>query len=74
MNAAYRTVQVIGHHIATTGTALTEEIPSGDVVNTVAADAMRSAARTTSSRVSSDQSSPGSSCHSYFFQPPSNSV
>ncbi len=41
MNAAYRTVQVIGHHIATTGTALTEEIPSGDVVNTVAADAMR---------------------------------
>ncbi|HEY1223247.1 MAG TPA: ABC transporter ATP-binding protein, partial [Acidimicrobiales bacterium] len=41
MNAAYRTVQVIGHHISTTGTALTDEIPSGDVVNTVAADAMR---------------------------------
>jgi len=41
MSAAYRTVQVIGHHISITGTALIEEIPSGDVVNTVAADAMR---------------------------------
>jgi ABC-type multidrug transport system fused ATPase/permease subunit len=41
MSAAYRTVQVIGRHISTTGTALTEQIPSGDVVNTVAADAMR---------------------------------
>ncbi len=41
MNAAYRTVQVIGHHIARTGTSVTDEIQSGDVVNTVAADAMR---------------------------------
>jgi ABC-type multidrug transport system fused ATPase/permease subunit len=41
MNAAYRTVQLIGRHISTTGTALTDEIPAGDVVNTVAADAMR---------------------------------
>ncbi|MHB1087403.1 MAG: ABC transporter ATP-binding protein [Acidimicrobiales bacterium] len=41
MHAAYRTVQVIGRHIASTGTALTDEIPSGDIVNTVAADAMR---------------------------------
>jgi ABC-type multidrug transport system fused ATPase/permease subunit len=41
MNAAYRTIQVIGRHIATTGPALTDEIPAGDVVNTVAADAMR---------------------------------
>ena len=41
MHAAYRTVQVIGHHITITGTALTDEIPSGDIVNTVAADAMR---------------------------------
>lgn len=41
MSAAYRTVQVIGRHISTTGTALTDEIPAGDVVNTVAADAMR---------------------------------
>jgi len=41
MNAAYRTVQVIGHHIASTGSALTDEIPAGDIVNTVASDAMR---------------------------------
>lgn len=41
MSASYRTVQVIGRHITTTGTALTDEIPAGDVVNTVAADAMR---------------------------------
>lgn len=41
MNAAYRTVQAIGHHVAATGTALTDEIPAGDIVNTVAADAMR---------------------------------
>lgn len=41
MNAAYRTVQVIGTHVAKTGPALTDEIPAGDVVNTVAADAMR---------------------------------
>jgi ABC-type multidrug transport system fused ATPase/permease subunit len=41
MNAAYRTVQVIGHHVARTGTAVTDVIPAGDVVNTVASDAMR---------------------------------
>ena len=41
MNAAYRTVQVIGQHISHTGTALTDEIPAGDIVNTVASDAMR---------------------------------
>ena len=41
MNAAYRTVQVIGHHVSRTGTAVTDEIPAGDIVNTVAADAMR---------------------------------
>ncbi len=41
MNATYRTVQTVGRHITTTGPALTDEIPSGDVVNTVAADAMR---------------------------------
>jgi ABC-type multidrug transport system fused ATPase/permease subunit len=41
MSASYRTVQVIGRHITITGTALTDEIPAGDVVNTVAADAMR---------------------------------
>ena len=41
MTATYRTIQLIGRRIATAGTALTDEIPSGDVVNTVAADAMR---------------------------------
>ena len=41
MNASYKTVQVIGHHISKTGTAITDEIPAGDVVNTVASDAMR---------------------------------
>lgn len=41
MNATYRTIQVIGRHVASTGPALTDEIPAGDVVNTVAADAMR---------------------------------
>ena len=41
MNASYKTVQVIGHHVAKTGTAVTDEIPSGDIVNTVASDAMR---------------------------------
>jgi ABC-type multidrug transport system fused ATPase/permease subunit len=41
MNAAYRTVQVIGHHLSRTGSAMTDAIPSGDIVNTVAADAMR---------------------------------
>ncbi len=41
MQAAYRTVQVVGKHISVAGTALTDEIPSGDIVNTVAADAMR---------------------------------
>lgn len=41
MNASYKTVQVIGHHVAKTGTAITDVIPAGDVVNTVASDAMR---------------------------------
>lgn len=41
MNAAYRTVQVIGRHVSRHGSALAEEVTSGDVVNTVAADAMR---------------------------------
>ena len=41
MHAAYRTVQVIGHHLSRSGSALTDAIPSGDIVNTVAADAMR---------------------------------
>ncbi len=41
MNAAYRTVESITRHVATSGTAVTDIIPSGDIVNTVGADAMR---------------------------------
>ena len=41
MWASFRTVQLVGRHVASSGTALTDEIPAGDVVNTVAADAMR---------------------------------
>ncbi len=41
MNAAYRTIQLVGRHVSEAGTAVTDQIPSGDVVNTVAADAMR---------------------------------
>ncbi len=41
MNAAFKTVQVIGQHLSHTGTAVIEEIAAGDVVNTVASDAMR---------------------------------
>jgi ABC-type multidrug transport system fused ATPase/permease subunit len=41
MNAAYRTIQVIGHQLSVTGSAMTDDISSGDIVNTVAADAPR---------------------------------
>jgi ABC-type multidrug transport system fused ATPase/permease subunit len=41
LRATYRTIQLLGHHAAATGTSLSEAIPSGDVVNTVAADAGR---------------------------------
>ncbi|MGC8510649.1 MAG: ABC transporter transmembrane domain-containing protein [Acidimicrobiales bacterium] len=41
MWAAYRTVQLIGRHATLATTALVDEIPAGDVVNTVASDAMR---------------------------------
>ncbi len=41
MHAAFRTVHLIGRHITATGDALTNEVPAGDIVNTVMADAMR---------------------------------
>ncbi len=41
MHAAFRTSHLIGRHITATGEALTDEIPAGDIVNTVMADAMR---------------------------------
>ena len=41
MHAAFRTGQLLGRHVTHTTTALTDEIPAGDVVNTVMSDAMR---------------------------------
>ncbi len=41
MLAAYRTIQLVGRHVSQTGTSVTDVVPAGDVVNTVAADAMR---------------------------------
>ncbi len=41
MKATYRSIQVVGRHIAHEGTSVLDAIPSGDVVNTVASDAMR---------------------------------
>ena len=41
MSATYRTIQVVGRQLARTGSAMTDEIPAGDIVNTVAADAPR---------------------------------
>jgi ABC-type multidrug transport system fused ATPase/permease subunit len=41
MHASFRTSQLVGRHATTVGTALTDEIPAGDVVNTIMADAMR---------------------------------
>ncbi|MHB2028181.1 MAG: ABC transporter ATP-binding protein [Acidimicrobiales bacterium] len=41
MSATFRSIQVVGRHMSTSGTALTDEIPAGDIVNTVAADAPR---------------------------------
>jgi ABC-type multidrug transport system fused ATPase/permease subunit len=39
--ASYRTIQLVGRHVAQTGTAVPAAIQPGDVVNTVASDAMR---------------------------------
>jgi ABC-type multidrug transport system fused ATPase/permease subunit len=39
--ASYRTIQLLGRHAARIGPALPATIPSGDVVNTVASDAIR---------------------------------
>jgi ABC-type multidrug transport system fused ATPase/permease subunit len=41
LHASYRTMQVLGRHMASVGPALTEEIASGDVVNTANSDAIR---------------------------------
>lgn len=41
MKASYRAIQVVGRHVAENGTSVLDEIPAGDVVNTVASDAIR---------------------------------
>ncbi len=41
MRATYRTIQVIGRHLSRAGTAITERVNPGDIVNSVGADAPR---------------------------------
>jgi len=41
LTATFRTIRLIGTHATVAGPALPAQIPAGDVVNTVAADAMR---------------------------------
>jgi ABC-type multidrug transport system fused ATPase/permease subunit len=41
MKGTYGAIQVVGRHLSVHGVAVVDEIPSGDVVNTVASDAMR---------------------------------
>ncbi len=41
LTASYRAIQLVGRHAASVGPALPAAIPAGDVVNTVASDAMR---------------------------------
>ena len=41
LRAAYATSQLIGHHVTRTGDAVTAELPTGEVVATVASDALR---------------------------------
>ncbi len=41
LHAAYRSSQLVGHHVTRTGDAVTAELPTGEVVATVASDALR---------------------------------
>lgn len=41
LNASYRLVQVVGHHVARTGTAVQSRLTTGEVVATIANDALR---------------------------------
>ncbi len=41
LHASYRSIQVLGRHVAGVGPALLEEVPAGDVVNTANSDAIR---------------------------------
>lgn len=41
LRAAFTSSQLIGHHVTRTGDAVTQELPTGEVVATVASDALR---------------------------------
>ncbi len=41
MKGTYRSIQVVGRHVSDQGLSVIDVIPAGDVVNTVASDAMR---------------------------------
>ncbi len=41
LRAAFRTSQLVGHHVSRTGDAVTAELPTGEVVATVASDSLR---------------------------------
>lgn len=41
LRAAFRTSQLVGHHVTRTGDAVTATLPTGEVVATVASDAVR---------------------------------
>jgi len=41
IRAAFRSSQLLGHHVTRTGDAVTEKLPTGEVVSTVASDSLR---------------------------------
>ncbi|WP_372593260.1 ABC transporter transmembrane domain-containing protein [Actinotalea sp.] len=41
VRAAFRSAQLLGHHVTRTGDAVTVELPTGEVVSTVASDSLR---------------------------------
>lgn len=41
IRAAFRSSQLLGHHVSRTGDAVTAELPTGEVVSTVASDSLR---------------------------------
>ncbi|NCT89607.1 ABC transporter ATP-binding protein [Cellulomonas sp. APG4] len=41
IGASFRTSQLVGHHVSRTGDAVTAELPTGEVVATVASDSLR---------------------------------
>ena len=41
IRAAFRSSQLLGHHVTRTGDAVTAELPTGEVVSTVASDSLR---------------------------------